>query len=117
VENPGKRPDYPKPMRRIVAIVEVDGEDREMTFFTNNLAWAAASIGELYKARWNIEVFFKQIKQTLHLGDFLGHSRQAIEWQVWTALVMYLLMKTTNGYGTARGRISNREIGTGQSLE
>lgn len=93
VKNPGKRQDYPSRMRRIVALVEVDGQEQEMTFFTNNLEWAASSICELYKARWNIEVFFKQIKQTLHLGDFLGHSRKAIEWQVWTALLMYVLLR------------------------
>jgi hypothetical protein len=93
VKNAGKRQDYPERLRRIVAIVEVDGVDREMTFFTNNFEWAATSICELYKARWNIETFFKQIKQTLHLGDFLGHSRSAIEWQVWTALLMYVLLR------------------------
>lgn len=93
VEHPGTREDYPLPLRRIVAVVEVEGEDRQMTFFTNNLEWAATSICDLYKARWNIEVFFKQIKQTLHLGDFLGHSRGAIEWQVWTALLMYVLLR------------------------
>ena len=64
-----------------------------MTFFTNNLEWAASSICDLYKARWNIEVFFKQIKQTLQLADFLGHSRQAIQWQIWTALLMYVLLR------------------------
>ena len=80
-------------MRRIVAVVEVDSQEREMTFFTNNLEWAASSICDLYKVRWNIETFFKQIKQTLHLGDFLGHSRKAIEWQVWTALLMYVLLR------------------------
>ena len=93
VENRGKRKDYPQRMRRIAAIIEVDGEDREMIFFTNNLAWAASSICDLYKARWSIEVFFRQIKQTLHVGDFLGHSRRAIEWQLWTALLMYLLLR------------------------
>jgi hypothetical protein len=93
VENPVKRADYPAKLRRITAIVEVDGEDTEMVFFSNNMEWAASSICELYKARWNIEVFFKQIKQTLHLGDFLGHSRNAIQWQVWTALLMYVLLR------------------------
>jgi hypothetical protein len=93
IKNSGKRKDYPKQMRRITAIVEVDGEDREMTFFTNNFEWAASSICDLYKARWNIEKFFRQIKQTLHIGDFLGHSRKAIEWQIWTALLMYLLLR------------------------
>lgn len=93
VENPGKRREYPERLRRIVAMVEVKGEDREMTFLTNNFEWAASSICDLYRARWNIETFFKQIKQTLHLGDFLGHSRKAIEWQVWTALLMCVLLR------------------------
>jgi hypothetical protein len=93
VKNPGKRQDYPAQMRQIVAIVEIDGEEREMTFFTNNFEWAASSICDLYKARWSIETFFRQIKQTLHLGAFLGHSRKAIEWQVWTALLMYVLLR------------------------
>lgn len=93
IKNEGKRQDYPRQMRRITAIVEVNGEDREMTFFTNNPEWAASSICDLYKARWNIEKFFKQIKQTLNIGDFLGHNRKAIEWQIWTALLMYLLLR------------------------
>ncbi len=93
VRNPNKRKDYPQRLRRIVAIVEVKGEHREMTFFTNNFEWAPSSICDLYKARWNIETFFRQIKQTLHLGAFLGHSRKAIEWQVWTALLMYVLLR------------------------
>jgi hypothetical protein len=39
------------------------------------------------------QVFFKQIKQTLQIGDFLGHNRNAIEWQLWTALLMYVLLR------------------------
>lgn len=93
VENPNKRKDYPARMRRITAMVEIEGVDTEMTFFTNNMEWAPSSICELYKARWSIESFFRQIKQTLHLGAFLGHSRKAIQWQVWTALLMYLLLR------------------------
>jgi len=93
IENTGKRKSYPEQMRRVTAIVEVNGVDTEMTFFTNNFEWAASSICDLYKARWNIEKFFRQIKQTLHLGAFLGHSRNAIQWQVWTALLMYVLLR------------------------
>jgi hypothetical protein len=99
IENPDKRKAYPEHMRRITALVEVDGEEIEMTFFTNNMQWAASSVCDLYKARWNIEVFFRQIKQTLHLGDFLGHSRKAIEWQIWTALLMYLLLRFLHACG------------------
>jgi len=93
VENAEKRKVYPERMRRITARVEVNGVDTEMVFFSNNLDWAASSICDLYKARWNIETFFKQIKQTLHVGAFLGHSRYAIQWQVWTALLMYVLLR------------------------
>lgn len=84
---------YPKTLRRVKAMVEVKGELREMTFLTNNLDWAASSICDLYRCRWAIETFFKQLKQTLQLCDFVGHSRNAIQWQVWIALLVYLLMR------------------------
>ena len=87
------RRDHPELMRLIVAVVEVGGKETVMTFLTNNLEWAPSSICDLYKARWGIEVFFKQIKQTLQLADFLGHNEDAIRWQVWTALLTYVLLR------------------------
>jgi hypothetical protein len=84
---------YPRVLRLVRAIVEVDGEEREMEFLTNNLEWAASSIAELYRSRWQIEVFFKEIKQTLQLCDFLGHNKNAVLWQVWTALILYVLLR------------------------
>ncbi len=84
---------HPVALRRIVALVEVDGREVEMVFLTNNLEWSAASIVELYRCRWQIEVFFKQIKQTLQLADFLGTTANAVRWQVWTALLVYLLLR------------------------
>nr|HID13111.1 hypothetical protein [Anaerolineae bacterium] len=87
------RGDYPELMRLIVAVVEVDGKETVMSFITNNFDWAPNSVCDLYKARWAIEVFFKQIKQTLQLADFLGHNEQAIRWQVWTALLTYVLLR------------------------
>lgn len=83
----------PELMRRVVALVEVDGQEREMTFLTNNLSWSPGSVAALYKCRWQIEVFFKQIKQTLQLADFLGHNANAVRWQVWTALLTYVLLR------------------------
>jgi len=74
-------------------LVELDGKEIEMVFITNNLTWAAGSVGELYQARWGIEVFFKQIKQTLKVCDFLGHSKEAIRWQLWSALLLYVLLR------------------------
>jgi len=52
--------------------VEVDGKEREMEFLTNNLQWSATSVADLYRCRWQVEVFFKQIKQSLQLCDFLS---------------------------------------------
>lgn len=90
---PKSKKTYPEVMRRVVALVEVDGKEVEMVFLTNNLEWSARSVADLYRSRWSIEVFFKQIKQTLQLSDFLGHSANAIRWQVWTALLVYLLLR------------------------
>jgi Transposase DDE domain/Domain of unknown function (DUF4372) len=85
--------DYPELMRRITALVEVDGREVEMVFVTNNMEWSPASVADLYRCRWSIEAFFKQIKQTLQLADFLGHSANAVRWQVWTALLVYVLLR------------------------
>jgi hypothetical protein len=93
LKTPSSRQDYPELMRRVVALVEVDGKEVEMEFLTNNLEWSAQSIADLYRCRWQIEVFFKQIKQTLQLADFLGTSANAVRWQVWTALLVYLLLR------------------------
>jgi IS4 transposase len=93
LQTPASLQDYPVALRRIVALVEVDGEERPMEFLTNNLEWSAESIVELYRCRWQIEVFFKQIKQTLQLADFLGTTANAVRWQVWTALLVYLLLR------------------------
>ena len=83
----------PGPLRRIVALVEVDGDDREMVFLTNHLEWSAWTVTELYRCRWDIEVFFKEIKQTLQLSDFLGHSANAVTWQIWIGLLVHLLLR------------------------
>jgi len=84
---------YPQRLRRVEAEVLVDGQWRVMVFLTNNLEWAPSSVAELYRCRWQIEVFFKQIKQTLQLTDFLGNSANAVRWQLWTALLCYVLLR------------------------
>jgi hypothetical protein len=66
---------------------------KNMTFITNNLKWSSQSICDLYKCRWGVEVFFKQIKQTLQLTTFLGNNENAVRWQVWMAMLTYLLLR------------------------
>ena len=80
-------------LRRIVARVEIEGHEVEMVFLTNQMSWSAWTVAELYRCRWDIEVFFKEIKQTLQLSDFLGHSANAIRWQMWMGLLVHLLLR------------------------
>jgi hypothetical protein len=94
---------YPALIRMITARVEVDGKLVVMTFLSNNMEWSASSICELYEGRWGVEVFFKQIKQTLQLSDFLGHNENAVRWQVWTALLTYVLLRFISYLGKWKG--------------
>ena len=78
------------------AYVEIEGEERLLVFITNNLSWSPRSVCDLYRRRWDIEVFFKQVKQvkqTLNPGNFWGHSANAVRWQVYTALLVYVLLR------------------------
>lgn len=99
--------DYPNEFRLVEADVMVNKEMRRMTFITNNFEWAASSICELYKSRWAIELFFKQIKQTLQVADFLGYNENAVRWQVWIALLAYILLRFL-GHVSAWGHSFNR---------
>ena len=93
LKNDDSRNDYPEKLRLVEAFVEIDKKIVQMIFITNNFKWAASSICDLYRCRWGIEVFFKEIKQTLQLADFLGNSENAVRWQIWTALLVYLLVR------------------------
>ena len=80
-------------LRLVKAFVEVRGEMREMAFLTNNFSWSGRTIAELYRARWGIETFFKEIKQTCQIHDFIGYSENAVKWQVWAGLIGHLLLR------------------------
>jgi hypothetical protein len=82
--------DYPKYLR---LVTYYDQEKKqEFAFITNNFKLAAATIAELYKRRWQIELFFKWIKQNLKIKTFLGASENAVMTQVWMAMIYYLLL-------------------------
>jgi len=97
---------YPLRLRLGTAIVELNGVNKSMTFITNIMDWTQGSICDLYICRWGVEVFFKQIKQTLMMGDFIGHSRNAILWQVWMALLAYVLIRFIGHLGQWKGAFS-----------
>jgi IS4 transposase len=76
---------------RLVSFYDVKKE-RIMHFLTNNFKLAATTIAAIYKDRWQIELFFKAIKQNLQVKTFLGTSENAVKSQLWTALLAMLLL-------------------------
>ena len=81
---------YPEVLRRIV-FYDVEGS-RRFVFYTNNLSVTAEAIALLYKYRWRVELFFKWIKQHLHVKEFYGNSENAVKIQIYCAIIMYCLV-------------------------
>ena len=81
---------YPEALRRI-RFYDTSTQKR-FVFLTNNFELPAATIAQLYKARWHIEIFFKWIKQHLRIKAFFGTSENAVKVQIWTAVSTYLLV-------------------------
>jgi hypothetical protein len=76
-------------------LVEIWDEEkqRSFTFLTNNVKFAALTIAAIYKDRWQVELFFKAIKQNLKIKAFLGTSSNAVKMQIWTALIAMLVLR------------------------
>jgi hypothetical protein len=81
---------YPDPLRRI-AFYDVE-RDRRLVFLTNNFELPALTIARLYKCRWQVELFFKWIKQNLRIKGFYGTTENAVKTQVWIAISVYVLV-------------------------
>jgi len=87
----GQRLKIGRMLRRVVVWDEVN--EREIVLLTNNFKLAAATIAAIYKERWQIELFFKALKQNLKIKTFVGTSANAVHIQIWTALIAILLLK------------------------
>lgn len=81
---------YPKRLRKISFRDET--QDRTLIFLTNHFALPAETIAALYKARWEIELFFKWIKQNLRVKTFYGTSPNAVKSQIWISMIVYLMI-------------------------
>ncbi len=81
---------YPAALRRIRYRDPEDG--RILLFLTNNFELSALSITQLYKARWQIELFFKWIKQHLRIKAFWGYTENSVKTQIWIAVSVYILV-------------------------
>jgi hypothetical protein len=81
--------DYPVPLRRIRI---KDDKGKTLVFLTNNTELPARTIAELYRCRWQVELFFKWIKQHLRIKSFFGTSENAVKSQIWIAVSVYVLV-------------------------
>jgi hypothetical protein len=97
--------DNPPMMRRIEFFD--DEQQRTLVFLTNNMKLAATTVAEIYKNRWQIELFFKALKQSCKVKTFVGTSANALKTQIWTALIAMLLVKILHMKSTFGWHLSN----------
>ncbi len=81
---------YPDPLRK-VSYYDADS-DKRLKFLTNNFTLPALTIAQIYKQRWQVELFFKWIKQHLRIKAFYGVSENAVKTQIWIAVSVYVLV-------------------------
>jgi hypothetical protein len=91
---------------RLVTVWDEEKE-QELTFLTNHLKFGATTIARIYKERWQIELFFKSLKQLLRVKTFVGTSANALKTQLWTALIAMLLLKYLHLKSTFNWSFSN----------
>lgn len=96
---------YPKKLRRVVIWDEKN--EQKIELITNQMSWTANTISDLYKARWDIEIFFRDIKQLLHIKSFIGTSQNAVMIQIWTALITILVLKALKAMAKYNWYLSN----------
>jgi hypothetical protein len=99
------RRDCPFPLRRVVVWDPVG--EREIVLLTNLLEFGSTTIAAIYKDRWEIELFFKALKQNLKVKSFVGTSENALRIQIWTALIAILLLKWAHHLSKAKWSLSN----------
>jgi len=95
----------PHDLRRIV--VWDERQQREIVLLTNHLGFAASTVATIYKERWQIEIFFKALKHDLKVKTFVGTSANAVKIQIWTALIVMLLLKYLQLRSTYGWSLSN----------
>lgn len=100
-----KNSKYTKRLRRVAVWNDEKGFVVEL--ITNQLTWTANTISELYKSRWQIEIFFREIKQLLHIKSFIGTSENAVMIQIWTALITILILKALKAMAKYDWHLSN----------
>lgn len=105
LKNKDSKAKFPKRLRRVSVWDEENGQVIEL--ITNQFSWTANTISELYKSRWQVEIFFRDIKQLLHIKSFIGTSQNAVMIQIWTALITILMLKVLRAMAQHKWYLSN----------
>lgn len=105
LKNSTSKNKYPRRLRRVVVWDDVNKQTIEI--ITNQMTWTANTIGKLYKSRWQVEIFFREIKQLLHIKSFIGTSENAVMIQIWTALITILVLKALKAMAKFNWHLSN----------
>ena len=92
-------------LRRVVVWDPV--QERQIVLVTNRFKFGATTIANIYKDRWEIELFFKALKQNLKIKSFVGTTENALHIQIWTALIALLLLKWLHHLSQANWSLSN----------
>ncbi|MFY9152731.1 MAG: IS4 family transposase [Prolixibacteraceae bacterium] len=96
---------YLRKLRRVAVWDEKN--EQVIEIITNQLSWTANTISELYKSRWQIEIFFREIKQLLHIKSFIGTTENAVMIQIWTAMITILILKVLKEIAKFGWQLSN----------
>jgi hypothetical protein len=105
LKNQTSKDKYPKKLRRVVVWNEQNQQTIEL--ITNQFNWSPNTISELYKSRWQVEIFFREIKQLLHIKSFVGTTQNAVMIQIWTALITILVLKALKAMAKYNWHLSN----------
>lgn len=96
---------YPKQLRIVRVYDEIN--DKVLVLLTNQTSWTADTISQLYKARWDIEVFFKHLKQLFRVKSFVGTSPNAVRIQMWCSMISILLLNYLKAKAKYKWHLSN----------
>lgn len=92
---------YTYKLRRVAVWNEENGQVIEL--ITNHFLWSANTISEIYKSRWQVEIFFRDVKQLLHIKSFIGTSENEVMIRRWTVLITILITKALKAQSKSVG--------------
>ncbi|WP_317124877.1 transposase [Epilithonimonas hispanica] len=94
-------------VKTVYHLFVIKQNQQTIELITNQFIWSPNTISELYKSRWQVEIFFREIKQLLHIKSFVGTTQNAVMIQIWTALITILVLKALKAMARYNWHLSN----------